>query len=110
MFLLCVSEILRLRIFFQYLLREGEERKLEAYVDVLPWLQIIWVLGIAKGGGHVHGRRNGLVVVDVVVGVNRKRSHRQLLVRESRGELFGAVKDGVSGWGRHNDGVGYLLN
>ena len=53
----------------------------------------------------MHRRRNGLVAVDVVIGVNGKRSHRQLLVRESRGELLGAVKDGVTSWGGHVDVV-----
>ena len=88
-------------------MQKGRGEKKNAYVEVVPWPQVVWVLGIAKGGGNVHRRRNGLVVVDVVIGVNGKRSHRQLLVRESCGEPLGAVEDGIFGrGGRHvDDGV-----
>lgn len=58
----------------------------------------------------MHGRRDGLVVVDVVIGVNRKRGHRQLLVREGRSEPLGAVEDGVfRRGGEHLDADGAVV-
>lgn len=58
---------------------------MKTYIDVRPRRQLVRVSVVPERGGDVHGRRDGLVGVEVVVGVDRPGGEGQVLKRGRKG-------------------------
>lgn len=61
---------------------------MKTYIDVRPRRQLVRVSVVPERGGDVHGRRDGLVGVEVVVGVDRPGGEGQVLKRGRKGRRF----------------------
>lgn len=71
-------------------------------VEVLPGDEVVGVARVAKGRGYVHGWGDGLVVVDVVVGVHGAGGQGELLAKG----LVEVVRPGLVGDVLGDGGVG----